>query len=147
MDLMTLDELRAELERVDRRILELVASRQELARAVGELKDRDALALRDFGQEKEVIQRARRIALELGLSPGVAEELMHALIRSSLTLQEGRRVARLGGGGGRRALVIGGSGRMGDWFARFLSSQGFVVEIADPAPTAGPYSWIDDWRR
>ena len=71
---------------------------------------------------------------------------MQVLIRSSLTLQEGRRVARLGGGGGRRALVIGGSGRMGDWFARFLSSQGFVVEIADPLPSSGAFQWIDDWR-
>ena len=35
-------------------------------------------------------------------------------------------------GGGKRALVIGGSGKMGGWFVRFLASQGFEVENADP---------------
>ena len=38
-----------------------------------------------------------------------------------------------GAGSGRSALVIGGAGKMGRWFARFLASQGFAVEIADPA--------------
>jgi chorismate mutase / prephenate dehydrogenase len=35
---------------------------------------------------------------------------------------------------GRRALVIGGAGRMGGWCSRFLRAQGYAVEIADPAP-------------
>ena len=34
---------------------------------------------------------------------------------------------------GQRALVIGGAGKIGGWFAQFLGSQGFRVEIADPA--------------
>ena len=39
---------------------------------------------------------------------------------------------------GQRALVIGGSGKMGRWFAEFLDSQGFEVTVADPAgPVAG----------
>ena len=57
---------------------------------------------------------------------------MRLLIRSSLTTQEQASVAAHGLGSGRRALVIGGAGKMGGWFAQFLSSQGFEVEIADP---------------
>jgi chorismate mutase/prephenate dehydrogenase len=49
-------------------------------------------------------------------------------------------------GAGRRALVIGGSGRMGDWFVRFLLSQGFAVEVADPAPPATPVPHLPEWR-
>jgi chorismate mutase/prephenate dehydrogenase len=100
---------------------------------VGEFKDRDALALRDFTQEKVVLDRARLAAEGLGLAPDLAESLMRLLIESSLTVQEQQRVEARAEGGGRRALVIGGAGRMGDWFARFLASQGFGIEIADPA--------------
>lgn len=35
---------------------------------------------------------------------------------------------------------------MGDWFARFLASQGYLVEIADPAPPRGTFLHRPDWR-
>lgn len=38
---------------------------------------------------------------------------------------------------------------MGGWFARFLASQGFSVEIADPAGGGGEgsaFPWVADWR-
>ncbi len=69
---------------------------------------------------------------------------MRVLIRSSLTTQEQASVAAQGAGSGQRALVIGGAGKIGSWFVQFLSSQGFIVEIADPA--GGPGT-ISDWRR
>src|SRR5690606_33106600 len=67
-------------------------------------------------------------------------------IRSSLTVQEREGVAESGAGTGRRVLVIGGAGKMGRWFARFLSSQGFTVEIADPAGPVEGFRSQPDWR-
>ncbi|MGB6362081.1 MAG: prephenate dehydrogenase/arogenate dehydrogenase family protein [Thermoanaerobaculia bacterium] len=139
-------ELRAELAAIDRQILGLVARRQELAKSIGQVKDQGELSLRDFAQEKEVIERARASARELGISTEVGEEVMHLLIEYSLTAQEHQRVAAQGGGGGRRALVIGGSGRMGAWFTRFLTSQGFEVEVADPVAPVGDLHHLADWR-
>src|SRR5207248_422671 len=78
-------------------------------------------------------------------SPALAEELLRLLIRSSLTTQEQASVIAHGAGTGRRALVIGGAGRMGGWFVSFLASQGFTVEVADPAPGAGG-TRVADWR-
>jgi chorismate mutase/prephenate dehydrogenase len=143
---MTIEKIRADLAEVDRGIVELVARRQELARAIGDLKDRGAESLRDFAQEKRVIDRARAVAVEVGLAPEVATALMTVLVESSLTAQERQRVVAHGGGAGRRALLIGGSGRMGSWFARFLAPQGYAVEIADPvAPVVG-LTHRSDWR-
>jgi chorismate mutase/prephenate dehydrogenase len=68
---------------------------------------------------------------------------MRLLIRSSLTTQEQASVVARGAGSGQRALVIGGAGKIGGWFAQFLASQGFAVEVADPAGGAGA---IADWR-
>jgi chorismate mutase/prephenate dehydrogenase len=42
-------------------------------------------------------------------------------------------VAAHGAGSGQRALVIGGAGKMGRWFADFLLSQGFEVSVSDPS--------------
>jgi chorismate mutase/prephenate dehydrogenase len=143
---MTIEEIRAALAEVDRDIVRLVARRQALARTIGELKDKDTRALRDFAQEKRVLDRAREAAVAAGLAPEVAAALMSLLIESSLTTQERQRVAARRGGAGQSALVIGGSGRMGDWFVRFLASQGFEVEIADPVAPPGGGPHLTDWH-
>ena len=130
---MSLDDLRRELARVDREILERVARRHELSSKIGKVKRATGQAPRDYGQEKTVLQRAGAAAEDLGFSPQLAEQLMLLLIRSSLTVQEQHQIAAEGSGNGRRALVVGGRGKMGGWFVRFLASQGFDVGVADPA--------------
>ena len=142
----TLDELRAELAAIDRDLLATVARRQDVAQQIGRVKQAAGVPTRDFRQERDVLERARAAAESLGLSPVLGEELMLALIRASLAAQERDRVAAAGGGGGRRVLVIGGAGRMGKWFARFLASQGFAVEIADPAGAVEGFACVADWR-
>ncbi len=141
-----LDALRQELAEVDRRLIELIARRSDLSSVVGAQKRRGGLSTRDYGQERDVIERARATARELGVSPDLAEQLMLLLIRSSLTVQEREGVAQAGAGGGRRVLVIGGAGKMGRWFVRFLASQGFTVEIADPAGGLAAHVSHPDWR-
>jgi chorismate mutase/prephenate dehydrogenase len=76
----------------------------------------------------------------------VAENILRLLIRSSLTTQEQASVAAQGAGTGRTALVIGGAGKMGRWFAEFMASQGFTVEIADPAGAPPGFAHLPDWR-
>lgn len=141
-----LDDLRAELADVDRQLIELVARRQELSSAIGAAKLAMGRAPRDYRQEREVLERARSVAEELGVPPDVAEELLLLLIRSSLTVQERDRVAAHGGGSGRRVLVIGGAGAMGRWLVRFLDSQGYAVEIADPAGPVADFPHHADWE-
>jgi chorismate mutase/prephenate dehydrogenase len=143
---MNLDELRAQLTELDGQLLELVARRQHLSRRVAEVKRASGRATRDFGREREVILRARASAQRLGISPDLAETLLRQLIQSSLTTQERARVAAEGQGTGKRALVIGGRGKMGGWFAEFLASQGFRVAIADPAPGPPLFEQLADWR-
>jgi len=130
---MTLDTLRAELGQIDKDILELVAKRQAVALKIGQVKRDRGIPTRDFRQERDVIERARANAVAHGLSPALGEELVLALIRGSLTIQEKDTVAASGEGSGRRALVIGGCGNMGRWFVRYLTAQGFRVDVADPA--------------
>ncbi|MGD8976286.1 MAG: prephenate dehydrogenase/arogenate dehydrogenase family protein [Gammaproteobacteria bacterium] len=138
--------LRERLTAIDHRILELVAQRQALVEEIGRSKRSRGQQTRDFSREKDVIQDAVAFGGGLGLSAEMVETLMTLLIRSSLTTQEQHRVVAEGRGGGRTALIIGGGGRMGRWFADFLDSQGYRVSIADPSGAGAPYPARQDWR-
>ena len=140
---MTLDELRQHLNGLDRRILELIAERQATSREIAQVKRSTGHPTRDYGREREVILGVRSRAAELGVPADTAEAVMRVLIRSSLTTQEQASVVAGGTGSGQRALVIGGAGKIGGWFAQFLASQGFAVEIADPSGGDGA---LRDWR-
>ena len=141
-----LEELRRRLTAIDDRVLELVAERQQLVEAIGRNKQAKGQATRDFAREKDVIEGAIAKARRLGVPDDLAEVLMRLLIRSSLATQEQDRVVSEGRGSGRRALVIGGAGRMGHWFANFLISQGYQVEIADPAVDPDQPDARREWR-
>ena len=143
---MTLDKLRKRLTQLDRDLIALVADRQRIVADIGAHKIKNAVPTRDYEREREVLKGACDHAAELGLEPGLAEDIMRQLIRSSLTQQEQTRVAAQTSGAGKRALIIGGAGKMGRWFAEFLGSQGFDVEIADPAAAGTSVRNVGDWR-
>ena len=142
---MTLEELRKRLSDVDRELIGLVAARQRIVAEIGALKIRNAVPTRDYEREREVLKSAEEHARALGLEAGVAAEVMALLIRFSLAHQEQTRVAAQTSGAGKRALIIGGAGKMGAWFAQFLASQGFAVEIADPSEAPSPFPRVADW--
>src|SRR6202047_2884143 len=143
---MNLDELRTALTDLDGQLLELVARRQALSEQVASVKRATGRATRDFAREREVILRGRTTAEGLGVSPDLAESLLRQLIQSSLATQEQARVAAQAHGSGKRALVIGGHGKMGGWFAEFLASQGFRVAIPDPKGAVVGFDFVADWQ-
>ena len=143
----SLDELRARLDLLDRDLLELVAERQAISSQIAEVKRTTGQSTRDFARERDVLLKARRDAGELGVAPALAESLLRALIRGSLTTQERVRVVSQGRGTGRTALVIGGRGKMGRWMADFVASQGFHVTVADPAGEVPGHEWVADWAQ
>jgi chorismate mutase/prephenate dehydrogenase len=141
-----INDLRADLSAVDRQLLRLVAERQRIVGEIGRAKRQSGRATRDFTRERVVIEDAVAEAERLGLSAQLAETLVRMLIRSSLTTQEQARVAAEGSGSGRRALVIGGAGRIGRWFCGFLESQRYAVSVADPDATDTPWPRHENWE-
>lgn len=143
---MDLDTLRQQLADLDLELLSLAARRQSLATEIGRVKRESGLPPRDYRQEREVIHRARRFAKNVGLPSDMVEKLMLLLVERSLAVQERDQVAHGGAGSGKRVLIVGGRGKMGRWFARFLESQGYLVEIADPAGPLEGHPHYADWR-
>src|SRR5579863_9190046 len=143
---VTLEELRQRVTDIDRQLIALVAERKAVSEEVAQVKRATGRSTRDYEREREVILGVRAIAEERGVSPALAEQVLRLLIRSSLTTQEQASVVARGAGSGRRALVIGGAGKMGGWLVNFLASQGFAVEVADPAPGGTGAARVADWH-
>src|SRR5258708_2796107 len=124
-DDVTLDDLRRRLNEIDRQFIALIAERKAISGEVARVKRSTGYPTRDYERERDVILGVRTMAAELGVSPALAEDLLRLLIRSSLTTQEQASVVARGTGSGRRALVIGGGGKMGAGSVESLTSQGF----------------------
>jgi chorismate mutase/prephenate dehydrogenase len=143
---MNLEQLRGELTAVDRRLLELIAERQRIVGEISRHKLSTGRATRDYEREKEVLEMARAEAEALSIDPNLAEDILRALIHTSLVSQERERVVAEGRGNGRRVLVIGGAGKMGGWFVEFFASQGFATFSADSRADSGP-GRFPDWQQ
>ena len=141
-----LEELRSQLTALDMELLELVAKRQEVVKAIGRHKRETGVGTRDYAREKQVIDAAHEQARKVGIDTDLAERLMKTLITSSLESQEQDCLQMAAHGDGRSALVIGGGGRMGHWFAEFLDSQGFHVSISDTADVDSAFSQLNPWQ-
>lgn len=142
----SLTALRDRLTEIDQELLVLAAERQSIALQIGQAKRQLHRGTRDFAREKVVLDRGRAAASGLGLDASVAERLLTTLIEASLTAQERARVIQDGQGADRRVLIIGGNGKLGGWFARFMLDQGYQVTIADPGGAPAGVPWVPDWR-
>lgn len=146
-DPQTLAEVRASITDLDRRLLALAAERLELARREGELRRLASAPVIDPANERVVLEAARRAGRELGLDAGLAEELIARLLRAAWTAQEEDSLRHAAVGAGRRAVVVGGAGRMGRWTVRFLEAQGYAVAVLDPALPASASRRAERWLR
>ena len=136
-----LEALREKIGRLDREIVAKAAERIALAREAGELKRQAQRPIVDYAQERSVLDRARSAAAETGLDGAVAESVIAALVRASVTAQDRDSVRRASVGAGQTAVVVGGEGRMGRWFARFLADQRYVTGVLDTRASDEENAW------
>ena len=139
-------ELRHRLDDIDSGIVDLIAERQAVVTTIAEHKLKTGLPLRHYEREREVIDRGVARARNLGLSGSVARDILQTLIHHSLSNQETHKLVHSGHGVGRRALVIGGLGRMGEWMSRYLDVVGYSVDVADQVERDTPFNRVDDWQ-
>lgn len=75
----SLADIRNEIDRLDRQIIDLIAERQNWVVEAGKLK-KDENAVRAPDRVEQVIDGVRRLAVEVGASPEVVERTYRALI-------------------------------------------------------------------
>ncbi len=141
-----LEDLRSELNELDQQLVEMIARRQAIVQRIGANKRDSGTATRDYGREKIVLELARKNAEKQGISPHLAEKIMKLLIHGSLQAQERDRLVHASSGSNQSALVFGGCGKMGAWFADFLASQSFSVDIVDPCDIDSRHPRASQWE-
>lgn len=142
-----LSQLRQQLDDIDEQIIALIAERQFNVEQIGNVKLDTKSPTRDYGREKQVINHIREVAEQKKLNPNIAQKIFELIIETSLSKQEVQKVKNSGYGHNKKALIIGGNGKMGQWFAHFLQEQNFTVEINDLAPLPDQDNFIADITR
>lgn len=88
-----LAQVRAEIDRIDARLVGLLARRQEQVRLAGTLKT-DEAAVRAPDRQAAVLAAATERALAAGLDPGVAEQVWRAMVAAFVDLELREHAAR-----------------------------------------------------
>jgi chorismate mutase / prephenate dehydrogenase len=132
----SVDGIRWKIEELDNEILDLIKKRMQAALYMGGEKVRKGWPVRNISVEEQVIDRYTERAEDVGISESAAEEIATILIRESVEAQG--RMPRPGKP--TDVLIVGGSGKMGQWFVRYLTERGHKVKVFDVAPKKGENS-------
>lgn len=127
-----IDAIRDRIQRIDKKILDLVSKRTEAAREIGRLKMATSLPLRDLVVEDKVVSHYVQHAARLGMGEGTARQIASALIRESVDAQSTMPKPSKP----KDVLVVGGAGKMGSWMCRYLRSRGHRVTVSDLVKSA-----------
>jgi chorismate mutase/prephenate dehydrogenase len=82
-----IDELRREIDRINQRLLTLIAERQDISVAIGALKSSHGLPLYSEEREAVLLETFRGDALRMDLDPDYVEELMRVVLEHSRAAQ------------------------------------------------------------
>ena len=126
------DDLRRQIGEIDQEILRLAARRLDVAKEIGKRKLESASPVRDYVAEREVLSRFDSLCADLDLDSTMGKSIAKALIGGAVRAQEELHESTFEGTK-QRISIVGGSGRMGAWLARYLHSRGHRVTIFDPA--------------
>lgn len=76
----TIEELRAEIDKLNKEMVELLAKRMEVAGEIAEYKRQRGLPVHVPEREKQVIENVKNIAKEKGLDEKIAEDIFLKII-------------------------------------------------------------------
>ncbi|MWV40184.1 chorismate mutase [Natrialba sp. INN-245] len=88
---MSLDELREEIETIDREIVELIAQRTYVADAIAQVKEEQGLPTTDESQEQQVMDRAGDNADQFDVDENLVKAIFRLLIELNKVEQRNSR--------------------------------------------------------
>ncbi len=91
-----IDELRDQIDRINKDLLRLIADRQDVSVAIGAIKAEAGMPLYSHEREAHLLEKFRKDAIEFDLDPDYVEELMNVVLRHSRAAQR-KRVRGAGG--------------------------------------------------
>ncbi|MFY2509602.1 bifunctional chorismate mutase/prephenate dehydrogenase [Vibrio pectenicida] len=131
-----LNELRDQIDVVDKQILDLLAQRLALVEKVGEVKSTHGLPIYAPDREAAMLSSRREEAVKKGVPPQLIEDILRRTMRESYASEKDAGFKCLKPQLGTIAIV-GGYGKLGRLFGRMFKLSGYQVEVIDR----------DDWQQ
>jgi chorismate mutase/prephenate dehydrogenase len=138
-----LDQLREQIDSIDKQLVDLLAQRCQVVQQVTEVKQQHDLPTFHPAREENLISARRAQATQAGLDPDYVEDLFRTVLRHSRVGQLdtlGRRGVRPGA----KVLVVGGRGQMGRFFATWFRQSDYDVRVLDREDWANVGSLAQD---
>jgi chorismate mutase / prephenate dehydrogenase len=125
-----LDQLRGQIDSIDRQLVELLSRRRRLVEEVVQVKQEHELPTFHPAREENLISTRRAQAAAAGLDPDYIEDLFRTVLRHSRVGQL-ETLGRRGVRPGAKVLLIGGRGSMGRFFSRWFLQSDYEVRVLD----------------
>jgi chorismate mutase/prephenate dehydrogenase len=125
-----LEEHRQRIDRIDQRLVDLLAERQRVVEQIAELKKANHLPVYHPAREENLISQRRKQGEAVGMDPDSVDELFRCILRQSRGKQSARLTRRIVRPGAS-VLMVGGRGSMGGYLARWFSDSGYEVRVLD----------------
>ncbi|MDU8923945.1 bifunctional chorismate mutase/prephenate dehydrogenase [Pasteurellaceae bacterium LIM206] len=129
-----LKEIRAEIDALDRELIEVFAKRLTCVKKVGEIKHRHGLPIYVPTREADMLKARRREAEEKGVPADLIEDVLRRVMRESYNSENDYGFKTVNPAI-KKIVVVGGKGKLGGLFVRFLRYSGYYVE------TLGSQDW------
>jgi chorismate mutase/prephenate dehydrogenase len=131
-----LENLRKDVDRIDRQIVALLSKRQEEVTRIVALKKAHNLPIYHPAREENLISRLRAQGQEEGLDADYVEELYRRVLRQS-RIEQTAHMAQKGVRPDTTVLIVGGQGSMGQYFCQWFTDAGYQIR------TLGRDDWGD----
>ena len=122
--------IRDKIDELDQEIVRLLKNRYENARLLGRIKQKRGLDYRDPEREKVILRKIERTATSLDINPEFIRPVFEQILALSVEAQQDHPKKSSKKLDQTRILIVGGTGGMGRFFARFASLQGAKVKLA-----------------
>ena len=123
-----LNELRDQIDAVDKQIVDLLAQRLSLVEKVGEVKSKHGLPIYAPDREAAMLASRREEAEKRGVPPQLIEDILRRTMRESYASEKDSGFKCLNPEL-RSIVIVGGNGQLGGLFKRMFELSGYQVKI------------------
>ncbi len=123
-----LNELRDQIDAVDKQMLDLLAQRLALVEKVGEVKSEHGLPIYVPEREAAMLASRRQEAEKIGVPPQLIEDILRRTMRESYASEKDSGFKCLNPEL-RSVVIVGGHGQLGGLFGRMFKLSGYEVKI------------------
>ena len=128
--------LRREIDTIDEQLVNLLARRHSTVQQVTAIKQAHRLPVYHPAREEDLVSERRAQARRAGLDPDHVEELYRCILRQS-RVRQAAHLTREGVRPGAKVLLVGGRGKLGQYFQHWFAQAGYETRILD----------VEDWPR